>query len=175
VADEREVMSWDDLGAGARMLAEAVHDDGYEPDLILAIARGGLLVAGALAYALGVKNTFTMNVEFYTGIDERLDAPLLLPPVPDPVDLRQARVLVADDVADTGATLALVRAFCAPHVAEVRTAVLYEKPRSEVASEYVWRRTDRWIVFPWSARPPVGTPPEAGHDAAADTTYTEIT
>ena len=76
---------------------------------ILAVARGGLLVAGALAYALDVKNTFTMNVEFYTGIDERLEAPLLLPPVPDPVDLRQARVLVADDVADTGATLALVK------------------------------------------------------------------
>jgi uncharacterized protein len=155
VAAEREVMSWDDLGTGSRALAQAVHDDGFEPDLVLAVARGGLLVAGAVAYALGVKNTFTINVEFYTGIDERLDAPLLLPPVPDPVDLRQAKVLVTDDVADTGATLHLVRDFCAPHVAEVRTAVLYEKPRSEVASEYVWRRTDRWIVFPWSALPPV--------------------
>ena len=44
------------------------------------IARGGLLVAGAVGYALGVKNTFTMNVEFYTGVDERLDMPMLLPP-----------------------------------------------------------------------------------------------
>ena len=149
-------MSWDDLGLGARALAEAVRRDGFEPDLILAVARGGLLVAGAIAYALDVKNTFTMNVEFYTGVDERLDAPLLLPPVPDPVDLRQARVLVADDVADTGATLALVKEFCAPHVAEVRTAVLYEKPRSIIPSEYVWRRTDLWITFPWSALPPVG-------------------
>jgi uncharacterized protein len=41
-------------------------------------------------------------------------------------------------------------------VGEVRTAVLYEKPRSIVACDYVWRRTDRWIVFPWSAEPPVG-------------------
>ena len=53
---------------------------------MLAIARGGLLVAGALAYALGVKNTFTMNVEFYTGVDERLELPMILPPVPDLVD-----------------------------------------------------------------------------------------
>ncbi len=148
-------MTWDDLGTGARALAQAVRDDGFAPDLVLAVARGGLLVAGAISYALDVKNTFTMNVEFYTGIDERLEAPLLLPPVPDPVDLRRARVLVADDVADTGATLALVRTFCEPHVADVRTAVLYEKPRSEVACDYVWRRTDRWIVFPWSALPPV--------------------
>ena len=65
---EREVMTWADLGAGGRALAQAVHDDGWRPDLILGIARGGLLVAGALSYALGVKNVYTMNVEFYTGI-----------------------------------------------------------------------------------------------------------
>jgi hypoxanthine phosphoribosyltransferase len=153
---EKEIMSWDDLGTGARALAEAAHAEDYVPDVILAVSRGGLLPAGALAYALGVKNTFTMNVEFYTGIDARLDAPMLLPPVPDPVDLRAARVLVVDDVADTGATLALVKRFCEAEVAEARCAVYYEKPRSTVRCEYVWRRTDRWITFPWSAQPPVG-------------------
>lgn len=149
------MMTWDDLGVGSRALAEAIVADGYEVDVVLAISRGGLLIAGALAYALGVKNTFTMNVEFYTGVDARLEAPLILPPVPDPVDLRETRVLIADDVADTGATLDLVKRFCAGHVAEARCAVLYEKPESLVRAEYVWRRTDRWIVFPWSALPPV--------------------
>jgi uncharacterized protein len=148
-------MSWDDLGLGARALAERVHADGYRPDLILGIARGGMLVAGALSYALGVKNSFTMNVEFYTGVDERLPVPMLLPPVPDLVDLQDARMLIADDVADTGQTLALVKGFCAGQVGKVRVAVLYEKPRSIVNCEYVWRHTDRWIVFPWSAEPPV--------------------
>jgi hypoxanthine phosphoribosyltransferase len=112
-------------------------------------------VAGALSYALGVKNTFTMNVEFYTGVDERLEMPMLLPPVPDLVDFSETRVLIADDVADTGATLALVKEFLDGRVAETRCAVLYEKPRSTVKCEYVWRRTDRWIDFPWSIRPPV--------------------
>jgi uncharacterized protein len=149
-------MSWDDLGAGTRALAHAIHEDGYRPDMVLAIARGGMLVAAALGYALGVKNTFTMNVEFYTGIDARLDVPMILPPVPDLVDFHETRVLIADDVADTGATIALVREFCEDKVAEVRSAVLYEKPHSVVKCEYVWRRTDRWITFPWSAEPPVG-------------------
>ncbi len=157
-AVERELMTWDELGGGARELSEKVYDDGYRPDIILAIARGGLLVAGALSYALGVKNTFTMNVEFYTGIDERLEMPMILPPVPDLIDFAETRVLIADDVADTGATLALVKSFCAGKVAEVRCAVLYEKPWSEVHCEYVWRTTDRWIVFPWSAEDPVGEP-----------------
>jgi hypoxanthine phosphoribosyltransferase len=155
VASEREIMSWDDLGIGSRDLAEALHTDAWIPDLVLGISRGGLLVAGALAYALGVKNTATISVEFYTGVDERLELPMLLPPVPDLVDLTSARVLIADDVADTGATLELVRDFCAGRVAEARVAVLYEKSRSSVASGYVWRRTDSWITFPWSALPPV--------------------
>jgi hypoxanthine phosphoribosyltransferase len=80
---------------------------------------------------------------------------MLLPPVPDLVDLQDARMLIADDVADTGQTLALVKGFCAGQVGKVRVAVLYEKPRSIVNCEYVWRHTDRWIVFPWSAEPPV--------------------
>ena len=155
MSDEREVMSWDDLGTGARDLAHAVADDGYRPDIVLAIARGGLLVGGAVAYALGVKNTFAMNVEFYTGVDQRLDMPMILPPVPALVDFEETQVLVVDDVADTGATLELVKEFCAGKVGEVRCAVLYEKPQSTVRCEYVWRHTDRWIDFPWSVVPPV--------------------
>ena len=96
-----------------------------------------------------------MNVEFYTGIDERLDVPMILPPVPELVDLESARMLIADDVADTGETLRLVKDFCAGKVAEVRCAVLYEKPHSTVRSEYVWRHTSLWIDFPWSAEAPV--------------------
>jgi uncharacterized protein len=152
---ERETMTWEELGAGARDLAEAIRDDGWRPDLMLGIARGGLLITGALAYALDVKNTYTMNVEFYTGIDERLDVPMILPPVPDLVELAEAKLLIVDDVADTGLTLALVKEFCAGKVAETRVAVLYQKPRSVVSCEYVWRETERWINFPWSTPAPV--------------------
>jgi len=155
VATERERMTWAELGTGSRELAAQVVVDGWEPDMIVGIARGGLLIAGALSYALDIKNAFTMNVEFYTGVDERLPVPMLLPPVPDLVDLHHERVLIADDVADTGQTLALVQDFLAGKVGEVRIAVLYEKPRSIVSCEYVWRRTDRWIDFPWSAEPPL--------------------
>jgi hypoxanthine phosphoribosyltransferase len=85
--------------------------------------------------------------------------------VPDLVDMAGARVLIADDVADTGATLRLVRDFCVGRVGEVRCAVVYEKPRSEVSCEYVWRRTDRWINFPWSTEPPVVARPGAVRDS----------
>lgn len=152
---EREELTWSLFGQAGRELAQQVADDGFRPDLILAIARGGLFIAGALGYALNVKNLHVMNVEFYTGVDERLEMPVVLPPVPQPVDLSGARVLVADDVADTGATLKLVKDFCLDHVAEVRCAVIYEKPATSVHCEYVWRHTDKWINFPWSVEDPV--------------------
>ncbi len=155
---DRERLSWELFGQASRQLAQLVADDGYRPDMILAVARGGLLVAGALGYALGVKNLYTMNVEFYTGVDQRLDVPMLLPPVPDLAEVADARVLVADDVADTGRTIMLIDEFCAGRVGELRSAVLYEKPRSQVRCEYVWRSTDKWIDFPWSDKPPVTGP-----------------
>jgi len=157
MGEERERLSWAEFGEASRALAETIAADGYEPDVVLSIARGGMLVGAALGYALDVKNTWTMNVEFYTGVDERLDVPMILPPVPELVDLHAERMLIADDVADTGHTLELVKEFCAGKVAEVRCAVLYEKSPSVVKCGYVWRRTDRWIDFPWSAEGPVVT------------------
>ena len=143
-------MTWDDVGTAVDELAAQIQAAEFMPYAVLALARGGLPAGGALAYALGVKTMATLNVEFYTGVDERLDEPLLLPPVPDVTVLRTDRLLIVDDVADTGRTLALARDFCAEHVGDVRTAVLYEKPHSVVRSDFVWRRTDKWINFPWS-------------------------
>jgi hypoxanthine phosphoribosyltransferase len=151
----REVLTWQAFGESVDDLARQVVDDGYEPDVVLSIARGGLALGMGLAYALDVKNLSTVNVEFYTGVDERLEVPMMLPPVPDRIDLAGLRVLIADDVADTGLTLQHVQEFCAGAVADVRTAVVYEKSRSVVRPDYSWRSTDAWIDFPWSSQPPL--------------------
>src|SRR4051794_41741220 len=155
MTEERERLTWETFGEASRSLAQEIHDDGFQPDIILAIARGGLLAAAALGYALAVKNLYTMNVEYYTGVDERLDVPMILPPIPDPGFLANADVLIADDVADTGHTLAAVKDFCTGKVATVRAAVLYEKPRSGGKCEYRGKATDLWIDFPWSAQPAI--------------------
>ncbi len=152
---DREVLTWDLLGEASRSLAQAVVDSGYAVDVVVAVARGGLPAGGAIAYALGTKAVGTLNVEFYTGVDQRLAAPEVLPPLLDTDALTGLHALVVDDVADTGETLALVRDLMAKSCADVRTAVLYAKSRSVVEPDYVWRRTDRWITFPWSALPVV--------------------
>jgi uncharacterized protein len=150
-----EILTWDGFGDAAGELAQQVADSGFAPTVLLAIARGGLPVAGAIGYALGLKRCLVINVEYYVGIDERLDAPVLLAPALDATHLADQRVLVVDDVADTGETLRLVIDTVRPAVAELRTLAIYHKPRSVVRPDYVWRHTDRWIEFPWSSLPVV--------------------
>ncbi len=174
-APDREVMTWTGFGEASRSLAQLVADSGFRPDLVLAIARGGLAVAGALAYALSVKNCFTMNVEFYTGVDQRVEMPVMLPPTLDVLDITGLRVLVADDVADTGRTLELVHQVIESHVREARCAVLYQKPRSLIDCEYVYRRTDKWINFPWSTEDPIWVPePDAKTEPRAESQATAV-
>ncbi|MFT7598981.1 MAG: hypoxanthine phosphoribosyltransferase [Acidimicrobiales bacterium] len=154
-SEEREVLDWATYGVAIRELAKQVADSGFRPDMILAIARGGLFAAGSLGYALSVKNLYVMNLEFYSGVDDRLEVPVMLPPYMDKVDLTDAKILVADDVADTGHTLKAVHDYCQDVVAESRTAVLYEKSHSLVKCDYIWKQTDQWINFPWSTEEPL--------------------
>ena len=148
---EREILTYELFGTAARELAQTIWDDGFRPDAIVAIARGGLTLAGALGYALDVKMLGSLNVEFYTGVEERLDEPVLLPPTLDRAALEGRRVLLVDDVSDSGRTLALVLQLLRAGGGEVRTVCLYSKPGTVQQPDYVWRTTDRWIMFPWSA------------------------
>jgi hypoxanthine phosphoribosyltransferase len=152
---EREHLTYSQFGDAVLDLAYQIKKSEFKPEIVLSIARGGFFLGAALGYALGVKNSFTMSVEFYTGVEERLPMPVVLPPVPNKVDLHGATVLIADDVADSGETLRLVEEFWRGTVKETRTAVLYEKPRSFVKPDYVWRKTDKWIEFPWSTGMPI--------------------
>ena len=95
-----------------------------------------------------------MNVEFYTGVDERLDVPMVLPPVPDFVD-------VGDAAADRRRRrrhrrdAQVVQDFCDGKVARSAPPCSTRSPARWCKCDYVWRRTDRWITFPWSADDPL--------------------
>ncbi|MEJ1156423.1 MULTISPECIES: phosphoribosyltransferase [Microbacterium] len=147
---ERETLTWDGFGESCRQLARTILADGFVPDVVVAIARGGLLPAGAIAYGLGVKNCGAINVEFYTGIGTVLDAPEILPPELDMTYLGGKRVLLVDDVADSGRTLALAVSLLTDRGADVRSTTIYTKPTTIIHPDYVWKDTSLWIDFPWS-------------------------
>lgn len=152
VTTERETLTWEGFGDASRDLARRILIDGFEADVVVAIARGGLLPAGAIAYGLGVKSCGALNVEFYTGIGTVLEAPELLPPDLDLGYLPGKRVLLVDDVADSGRTLALAVRMLQEAGADVRSVCIYTKPGSIAVPDYSWRETDLWIDFPWSFR-----------------------
>jgi uncharacterized protein len=155
---EREVLDWEDFGRASRELAAEVVATDYDVDIVVAVARGGLLLAGAVAYALGTKNCGSINVEFYTDVEERLPEPVLHPPLLDAPSLTGKNVLLVDDVSDSGRTLAMVVDLLEEHGATVRTLTLYSKPRTVLVPDFVWRETERWITFPWSALAPLTAP-----------------
>jgi hypothetical protein len=80
---------------------------------------------------------------------------MVLPPLLDHASLKGQKVLLADDVSDSGRTLAMVVELLSAAGAEVKTVVLYTKPGTVHEPDYSWRRTPRWIAFPWSVLPPV--------------------
>ena len=147
---ERETLTWDQFGVASRDLARRIVADGFEPEVVVAIARGGLLPAGAIAYGLGVKNCGALNVEFYTGIGTVLEAPEVLRPTLDIEYLEGRKVLLVDDVADSGRTLALAVQLLRDRGADMRSVVIYTKPTTILHPDYSWKDTDLWIDFPWS-------------------------
>ena len=160
---DRETLTWQGFGDASRALTQSIVDSGWMPELIVAIARGGLLPAGAISYAIGVMLKGTTTTEFYTGVGQTLTEPQLLPPLMDVSAMDGKRVLVVDDVADSGSTLKMVMDMINAHglsldghttvKAEARSAVIYKKPRSVIEPDYMWRETDKWINFPWSTLP----------------------
>ena len=163
-AADRENLTWQGFGDACRQIAQQIADSGWMPDLIVAIARGGMLPAGAISYALGVKANCAINVEFYTGVGKTMLEPEILEPYMDISSLEGKRVLIVDDVADSGKTLKLIMDLIAKEglsmgsdtaKVDARSATIYLKPTSIIKPDYVFKQTDKWINFPWSVLPPV--------------------
>jgi hypoxanthine phosphoribosyltransferase len=154
MGEDLEVFTYAEFGEGVTWLSRRLVEDEWIPDCVLGVVRGGLFVAAGIAYALEVKDVRHVNVEFYTDMGQTLPEPVLIGQAPHLADLVGRRVLVADDVADSGATLHFVRDLL-PAGTDVRVAVLYGKPWSSYPPDLAWRTTDRWIRFPWIQVPPV--------------------
>jgi len=150
MTETRDVLSFDDIARMVVTLGEMVRAE--EHDVMLVITRGGLIPGGILAYLLGVKNILVAAVEFYDDEGRRAAEPTFLQFPADPL-LRGERVLVVDEVWDSGRTIEAVTRRIRQAGGIPTTAVLHFKPsRSEVAGrpDHHVVETDRWVVYPWT-------------------------
>lgn len=137
-------------------LARTILDSGWEPEDLIALWRGGAPVGVSVHEFLhyhGMRPRHrVLKCQSYTGIRTRSrdvhfeNADEIFRSV-----VRGSRVLIIDDVLDTGNTARAVFERLAPCGAEVRLATVYWKPsqnQTAIKPDYYVRETDEWIVFP---------------------------
>src|SRR5213593_1917572 len=147
-APERQSVSWDDLERLVSELAEQVRG---EYDLMLAITRGGLVPAGMLAYALGIRNILVAAVAYYDDDGKPGPEPTFLQFPADPL-LHGRRILVVDEVWDSGTTIHAVAERVRRAGGIPTTAVVHYKParsRVEGKPDHHAVVTDRWVLYPF--------------------------
>lgn len=144
------IVTWEDLdGLVARLAGEV----GRDHDLVLAITRGGLVPAGMLAYRLDLREILVAGVEFYRSDGGTHPAPVI-GHFPESSLLRGRRILVVDEVWETGETMTEVLARVHSAGGTAVSAVIHFKPgRSRVAgAPDHWAATVHdWVTYPYKA------------------------
>jgi len=148
---EFEVPTWNQVYCMLLNLADKIRRNEFKPDIIVGVSRGGWPPARVLSDLLGNPNVADVRVEFYVGVAETKGEPTLTQPVSVPVAGK--KVLVVDEVADTGKSLKLVKEhIMAEDAAAVKIATVYHKPWSIIKPDYYEKETCCWIVFPWERK-----------------------
>ena len=141
-------VSWEELDILVGVLAERV---GRDFDLVLAITRGGLVPAGMLAYRLDLREILVAGVEFYTTGGATHEAPRF-GHFPERELLHDMRILVVDEVWETGETMAAVLQRTAAAGGRATSAVIHYKPgRSRVAGapDFCAALAHGWVTYPY--------------------------
>lgn len=143
--------SWNEIYEMLLSLAERIRRNGFRPDIIVGISRGGWPPARILSDLLSNPNVANVRAEFYLGLEETKNQPILTQPVS--MSIKGKRVLIVDEVADTGKSLKMVEDHIIQQGArEVKAITVYYKPWSIIKPDYYAGETSDWIVFPWEIK-----------------------
>ncbi|MGC9781492.1 MAG: phosphoribosyltransferase [Candidatus Heimdallarchaeota archaeon] len=129
-------------------LAKDIQKSNFQPDILIGIARGGLVVTRLLSDLLEIANTAVIGVGFYKGINETSKEPRLTQNID--VELKKQKILLIDDVSDTGKSMEFAFNYLKmKEIGELRTAALHYKPNSIFKPNFYIELTSSWIVYPW--------------------------
>jgi hypoxanthine phosphoribosyltransferase len=146
----KQHLTWTQIEDLAIRLADRLPRDSHE--VMLVITRGGMVPACIISERLNLRNILVAAVMFYTGQERTLDKPIFLQFPADPL-LTGQRVLIVDDVWDSGRTIMAVRERVLDAGGDPETAVLHYKPARNAFEgtqpDFYVDETDAWIVYPW--------------------------
>lgn len=146
-----EVPTWNHIYNMLIDLANRVRANAFEPDILVGISRGGWIPTRVLSDLLENPHITSVGLEFYIGVYETTREPMLTQPLS--VSVSGKKILLVDDVVDTGKSAMLIRAHLDREGAkEIRILTLYYKPWSIVIPDFYSKETSYWIVFPWEIK-----------------------
>jgi len=148
VGPQYEVPSWNQIYDILQVQAQKIQDSHYKPDIIVGVARGGLVPARILMDLLDIRNFAIIQIEYYQGINKPGAQPILKQCLN--TELSGKKVMLVDDVSDGGQSLQLAKKHLQEKGAgEVKIATLYIKPQTVTIPDFFEKQTSSWIVFPW--------------------------
>ncbi len=146
-----ELYTWKEFGEHVFEIAKQIVEHGDQFDRIVALAKGGTAIVRPIADLCGIKELSSIQIEFYTSIEKTARTPVITQSLP--VKIKDERVLIIDDVADSGETLTLATNYIKQHGAvDIKTATLVSKPWTKHSPDFTYYRTKAWIIFPWEIR-----------------------
>lgn len=145
------MVSWDEAYRLSKILSRKIIKSVFKPDIIIGIARGGLVPVRTICDFLNQKDIASIKTEHW-GIADMLDKARIKYSLPKEADISGKSILVVDDVADNGGSLSIVMEYLKEkNPLEIRTAVLHYKTCSTFVPDYWGEKIDEWnwLIYPW--------------------------
>ena len=146
-----ELISWSEIQRLCQQLASMIRTSGYKPEIIITIARGGYVPARLLCDYLNIMDLTSIKIEHYLSLADKEEQATIHYPLC--TDIRNNRVLLVDDVNDSGDTLDVaIKHLQSFQPTEIRTAVIHHKIVSHFSVDYYAAKIIkwRWIIYPWA-------------------------
>lgn len=154
-------LTWKDIEAQCKELAREIKNRKLEFDLIIGLARGGWVPARLLSDYLSIDELHTVRVKYYSAVAKTMKKPLILHPTQ--FNIRGKRVLLVDDIADTGESLTIALGHLREKKAgNIYVATLVKKPHSKFTPDLYVKETSAWVVFPWEVKETINCLKEKG-------------
>ncbi len=140
------ITNWDYLDDLCKRVAEQIIEDGFYPDTVVAIARGGWFVGSVICDALGLDELVSLSLRHYEGLKRR---ELKLSDIS--MEYRE-KVLIVDDLVNTGKSMEKAKEAVQKFAKDVRTACLLLMSNSKFVPNYFGEYIEKysWVVFPWN-------------------------
>ncbi|MCL7417656.1 MAG: phosphoribosyltransferase [Halalkalicoccus sp.] len=146
------ITNWEYIYGLCRTVSTEVKRSEFEPDVIVALARGGWFAGRCICDFLGLDDLTSLKMEHYVGTAQKSGEPQIRYPMPEG-SVKDKDVLIIDDIADTGGSIERAQEYVTDREAnEVHTATLQLLQTSEFEPDFVGERLEEWswVVYPWN-------------------------